>query len=30
MPSYLVLVGAFLMISLLVRFIIARDIRRSE
>ncbi len=30
MPSYLVLVGAFLMISLLVRFIIARDIRRHD
>jgi hypothetical protein len=30
MPSYLILVGAFLLISLLVRFMIARDIRKSE
>ncbi len=30
MPSYLVLVGAFLMISLLVRLMIAQDIRKSK
>ena len=28
--SYLVLVGAFLVVSLLVRFVVARDIRKSE
>lgn len=28
--SYLVLVGAFLIVSLLVRFIIAHDVRKSE
>ncbi len=30
MPSYVVLVGAFLMISLLVRLMIVRDLRKSE
>jgi|GEM_PF-6208152 hypothetical protein len=28
--SYLVLVGAFLIISLLVRFMIAHDVRKPE
>ena len=28
--SYLVLVGAFLLISLLVRFVIAHDVRRTD